>query len=40
MAERRTKKDDEARVRIADLILRLRRVGITDQRVVRAIEGL
>jgi protein-L-isoaspartate(D-aspartate) O-methyltransferase len=31
---------DEARVKIADLILRLRRVGITDQRVVSAIESV
>ena len=29
---------DERRIRIADLILRLRRVGITDQRVLGAIE--
>jgi protein-L-isoaspartate(D-aspartate) O-methyltransferase len=32
--------NDEKRVRIADLILRLRRVGITDQRVVSAIESV
>lgn len=37
--------EDEAeenlqRIRIADLILRLRRAGITDQRVVRAIESV
>ncbi len=32
--------DDEHRVRIADLILRLRRVGVTDQRVVAAIESV
>ena len=31
---------DERRVRIADLLLRLRRVGITDQRVVSAIEAV
>jgi protein-L-isoaspartate(D-aspartate) O-methyltransferase len=31
---------DERRVRIADLILRLRRVGITDQRVLTAIESV
>ena len=30
--------EDERRVRIADLILRLRRTGITDQRVLGAIE--
>jgi protein-L-isoaspartate(D-aspartate) O-methyltransferase len=30
--------DDVRRVRIADLILRLRRVGVTDQRVVSALE--
>ncbi len=30
---------DEHRVRIADLILRLRRAGVTDQRVVSAIEA-
>ena len=32
--------NDEKRVRIADLLLRLRRVGITDQRVVSAIESV
>jgi protein-L-isoaspartate(D-aspartate) O-methyltransferase len=32
--------NDEKRVRIADLILRLRRVGISDQRVVSAIESV
>ena len=31
---------DEHRVRLADLILRLRRAGITDQRVVSAIESI
>jgi protein-L-isoaspartate(D-aspartate) O-methyltransferase len=31
---------DEKRIRIADLILRLRRVGITDQKVVAAIESV
>src|SRR6185369_18002319 len=31
---------DERRIRIADLILRLRRVGITDQRVLGAIESV
>ena len=32
--------DDERRIRVADLVLRLRRVGITDQRVVGASEGV
>jgi protein-L-isoaspartate(D-aspartate) O-methyltransferase len=32
--------EDEQRVRIADLILRLRRAGITEQRIVRAIESV
>jgi len=32
--------NDEKRVRIADLILRLRRAGVTDQRVVVAIESI
>lgn len=32
--------EDDRRVRIADLILRLRRAGITDQRVVAAIESV
>ncbi len=32
--------EDERRVRIANLLLRLRRVGITDQRVVSAIEAV
>jgi protein-L-isoaspartate(D-aspartate) O-methyltransferase len=31
---------DERRIRIAELILRLRRAGITDQRVVAAIESV
>ena len=37
MAERN---DEERRIRIADLLLRLRRVGITDQRIVSAIESV
>ena len=32
--------NDPKRVRIADLILRLRRAGVTEQRVVAAIEGV
>lgn len=32
--------EEERRVRIAELILRLRRVGITDQRIVGAIEAV
>ena len=32
--------DDPRRTRVAELILRLRRVGITDQRVVSAIESV
>ena len=32
--------NDEKRVRIADLILRLRRAGVTDQRVVSVIESI
>lgn len=32
--------EDERRVRVADLILRLRRAGITDKRVVSAIESV
>jgi protein-L-isoaspartate(D-aspartate) O-methyltransferase len=36
----RTSAQDDHRVRIADLILRLRRVGVTDARVVGAIESL
>src|SRR6202049_2312042 len=35
-----TEDEDERRVRIADLILRLRRTGITDQHVLGAIESL
>ncbi len=33
-------RDDQRRVRIADLILRMRRAGITDQRLVAAIESV
>ena len=32
--------NDPTRIRIADLILRLRRAGVTDQRVVSAIEAV
>jgi protein-L-isoaspartate(D-aspartate) O-methyltransferase len=32
--------NDEKRIRIADLILRLRRAGVTDQKVVAAIESV
>ncbi len=32
--------DDRRRVRIADLLLRLRQVGVTDRRVVSAIEAV
>ncbi|MCB1495338.1 MAG: protein-L-isoaspartate(D-aspartate) O-methyltransferase [Bauldia sp.] len=32
--------EEDRRVRIADLLLRLRRVGITDQRVLSAIEAV
>jgi protein-L-isoaspartate(D-aspartate) O-methyltransferase len=32
--------EDQRRVRIADLILRLRRAGVTDQRVLQAIESV
>ncbi len=39
MAER-AGSEDEHRIRIADLILRMRRAGITDQRLVAAIEWL
>ena len=39
MAEPR-RRNDERRIRIADLILRLRRAGVTDQRVVAAIESV
>jgi protein-L-isoaspartate(D-aspartate) O-methyltransferase len=35
-----TEEPDARRTRIAELILRLRRVGITDQRVVAAIESV
>ncbi len=35
-----TTADEARRVRIADLILRLRRVGVTDQRVVGAMEAV
>jgi protein-L-isoaspartate(D-aspartate) O-methyltransferase len=37
---KRTTAEEEQRVRIADLILRLRRVGVTDARVVGAIESV
>ena len=40
MAERRDARAEERRVRIADLILRLRRAGITDRRLVSAIESV
>jgi protein-L-isoaspartate(D-aspartate) O-methyltransferase len=40
MDDPRAMPNDERRVRIADLILRLRRAGITDQRVVAAIESV
>jgi protein-L-isoaspartate(D-aspartate) O-methyltransferase len=40
MAEPRDTAVDERRVRIAELILRLRRAGITDQRVLSAIESV
>ncbi len=41
MAETASRNEGEAqRIRIADLILRLRRVGITDQRIVAAIESV
>lgn len=40
MAEmRRGGSDDEKRVRLAELILRLRRAGVTDQRVLAAMEA-
>jgi protein-L-isoaspartate(D-aspartate) O-methyltransferase len=32
--------NDEKRIRIADLILRLRRAGVTDQKVIAAIESV
>ena len=38
MAGPQGRQDEQRRVRIADLILRLRRVGVTDQRVVSALE--
>jgi protein-L-isoaspartate(D-aspartate) O-methyltransferase len=38
--QRRSASDEERRVKIADLILRLRRVGVTDQRVVGALESV
>jgi protein-L-isoaspartate(D-aspartate) O-methyltransferase len=40
MAEGSAIRDDHRRVRIADLILRLRRVGVTDLRLVAAIESV
>lgn len=40
MAVRSAIGDDQRRIRIADLILRLRRAGITDQRLVSAIESV
>ena len=40
MSEPYDDEPDEKRVRIADLILRLRRVGVTDQKVVSAIESI
>src|SRR5262245_48514735 len=36
----KTEEEDERRVRIADLILRLRRTGITDQHILGAIESV
>ena len=38
MAETRGGAGDDRRVRIAELILRLRRAGVTDQRVLSAVE--
>ena len=38
--ERKERDAEERRIRIADLLLRLRRVGITDQRIVSAIESV
>jgi protein-L-isoaspartate(D-aspartate) O-methyltransferase len=35
-----TDQNDEARIRIANLILRLRRMGVTDQRVLSAMEAV
>jgi protein-L-isoaspartate(D-aspartate) O-methyltransferase len=40
MADPRESQDDRRRIEIADLILRLRRVGITDQRILAAIESV
>ena len=40
MADREALAEEERRVRIADLILRLRRAGITDRRLVAAIESV
>jgi len=40
MAEARGGESDDRRTRIAELILRLRRAGVTDQRVVSAIEAV
>ncbi|MCR4282229.1 MAG: protein-L-isoaspartate(D-aspartate) O-methyltransferase [Bauldia sp.] len=40
MAEPHDSENDEKRIRIADLILRLRRAGVTDQKVVSAIESV
>jgi protein-L-isoaspartate(D-aspartate) O-methyltransferase len=37
---RRSPDEEQRRVQIADLILRLRRVGVTDQRVVGAMEAV
>jgi protein-L-isoaspartate(D-aspartate) O-methyltransferase len=38
MIKRQASLEEDQRIRIADLILRLRRVGVTDTRVVNAIE--
>jgi len=40
MTKRQISLEEEQRVRIANLILRLRRVGVTDARVVHAIEAI
>lgn len=40
MADADDGSNDEKRIRIADLILRLRRAGVTDQKVVAAIESI
>jgi protein-L-isoaspartate(D-aspartate) O-methyltransferase len=40
MADADDGSNDEKRIRIADLILRLRRAGVTDQKVVAAIESV